>query len=335
MIEVSDSKLSRYAIHYVGNANNDTVRLSDTIFTDMSMELEAAWTTVAFQKFEQLDEYRFTHASDIHMNEMYAYATEIFRNESEFLAQSQHIATHLHNASQHPNIKSGELFIGLFDNCTWVDRTVRVLAIMKIDEKDTFIDVKQADGVLAIQDVEGISLKRVNNTALIVDFGNDTPSVFIRTKKKDDVVYWTERFLHVNVADESYHKTTEALQACKKFITKEDFTNTEKLTYLAKTLEYFEKEESFLPTTYVEEVFEAPNEAQRDTLLTMIAPLATDISLMAVEKVQKSYKRKIKLDDHIEIHVAMRDASDVEKYIESGIDEQGRKYYKVFFDEEQ
>ncbi|UZN01149.1 hypothetical protein OL548_29170 [Lysinibacillus sp. MHQ-1] len=27
------------------------------------------------------------------------------------------MAKHLHSVSQHPNIKSGELFIGLFENC--------------------------------------------------------------------------------------------------------------------------------------------------------------------------------------------------------------------------
>ena len=41
----------------------------------------------------------------------------IFDQETSFLEQSINIAKHLHSVSQHPNIKSGELFIGLFDNC--------------------------------------------------------------------------------------------------------------------------------------------------------------------------------------------------------------------------
>lgn len=334
MIDVSDSKLSRYSIHYVGNAHNDTVRLSDKVLTDLSIELEAAWTTVAFQKFESMQEYRFTHESNIHLNEMYAYATEIFRNEAEFLAQSQHIAKHLHQASQHPNIKDGELFIGLFEHCTWVDQTVRVLAVMKIDDKDTFIDIQQQDGQLAVQNMDGISLKRVNNTALIIDFGDDTPAVFIRTRKKEDVVYWTERFLHASVADESFYKTTEALATCKKFITKEAFTNTEKLGYLAKTLDYFEKEDNFSPMSYIYEVFDEPEQAQSEALMTMLTPFTTPISLTAVEKAHKSYKRKIKLDEHIEIQVMMHDIEDVEKYIKTGVDETGRKYYTFYFHEE-
>lgn len=332
MIEVSDSKLSRYTIHYVGS-QDDGVKLSNDVFMTPSMELEAAWTTVAFQKFEQLDEYTFFHDSDLKLHDMHAYATEVFHNESEFLTQSHHIAKHLQAASTHPNIKNGELFIGLFDNCTWVDQAVRVLAVMKIDEKDTFIDVAEHDGELRVQDVEGISLKRINNTALIVDFG-DRLSVFIRTKKKEDVVYWTERFLQVKIADESYAKTNEALTLCKKFITKEHFTNTEKLSYLAKTLDYFHEEATFIPTNYVEAVFDAPEDVQRDTLMTMLMPLSTPISQTAVEKAQKSYKRKIKLDEHIEIQVTMNNRDDVDKYIETGIDEQGRKFYKLYFHEE-
>lgn len=334
MIEVSDSTLSRYVIHYVGNANDDIVNVSEHVFTDVPMELEAAWTTVAFQKFEQMTEYRFFHESSLTLHDLYAYASEIFRNESAFLAQSQLIAKHLHNASTHPNIKNGELFIGLFDHCTWVDRRVRVLAIMKIDEKDTFIDIAQTEGGLRVTDVEGISLKRINNTALIVDLGNGELSVFVKTKKKEDVVYWTERFLQAKVADESYVKTNEALTLCKKFITKEDYTNTEKLTYLTKTLDYFQQQDHFHVNDYMEAVFEEPDAPTRDTLVTMLAPLTTPISISAVEKAQKAYKRKIRLDEHIEIQVMLDSQEDVERYIETGMDEQGRKFYKLYFHEE-
>lgn len=334
MIEVSDSTLSRYAIHYVGNASDDVVKLSEHVFTDVPVELEAAWTTVAFQKFEQMTEYRFFHESSLTLHDLHAYASEIFRHESEFLAQSQLIAKHLHNASTHPNIKNGELFVGVFDNCTWVDQTVRVLAIMKIDEKDTFIDIVPKEDGIDVQDVEGISLKRVNNTALIVDFGQGDYSVFVKTKKKEDVVYWTERFLQAKVADESYAKTNEALTLCKKFITKEHYTNTEKITYLTKTLDYFHEQENFHVNDYVEVVFEQPEEKTRDTLVSLLAPLTTPISLSAVEKAQKAYKRKIKLDEHIEIQVMLDAQEDVERYIETGVDENGRKFYKLYFHEE-
>lgn len=72
----------------------------------------------------------------------------------------------------------------------------------------------------------------------------------------------------------------------------------------------------------------------RDTVVTMLTPLATPISLSAVEKAEKSYKRKIKLDEHIEIQVTMNSQDDVARFIETGIDESGRKYYKLYYSEE-
>lgn len=335
MIEVSDSQLSRYAIHVVGNANEGTVTLSNDVLHATTLELEAAWTDVAFQKFEQMEEYRFFHESSLTLHDMYVYATEIFRSESEFLLQSQLIAKHLHNASTHPNIKEGELFVGLFENVAWVDRAVRVLAIMKIDDKETFINVSQQDGQLHVSDVAGISVKRPNNTALIVQLAEDDVRVFVRTRKKDETLYWTERFLQAKIADESYVKTNEALKLCKKLITKDDtFSNTEKIDYLTKTLDYFYESEQLSPTNYVNAVFDEPEEALRDTVVTMLTPLATPISLSAVEKAEKSYKRKIKLDEHIEIQVTMNSQDDVARFIETGIDESGRKYYKLYYSEE-
>ena len=81
--------------------------------------LEAAFTQLAFHKIDFEQQYEFFHETDIGLNEVYTYVNSIFDHESSFLEQSKNIATHLHSVSQHPNIKSGELFIGLFENCLW------------------------------------------------------------------------------------------------------------------------------------------------------------------------------------------------------------------------
>ncbi len=333
MLEVSESKLAQYVVHYV----SDTLVLGEEVFSHPEVMLEAAFTQLAFNKLDFEQQYEFFHESNIGLNEVYTYVKAIFDEEGSFLEQSKHIATHLHSASGHPNIKSGELFIGLFDNCFMSTEAKKVIAIVKIEEKEMFLDVKNEQNKVTVNGIDGINVKKINNMAVIVDMGADeAPVVFMKTKKKEDVVYWQERFLKVKVADEHYHKTNLALTECKKYILKEEsFSNPEKLGLLNKTLDYFRSEEEFQVNDYIETVFEAADSTQKDIIVNSVKPYETVISESAIAKAEKSYKRKIKLDSAIEIQVNVRDIEQMDELIEIGFDEEtNRKFYKIYFNEE-
>ncbi|KAA0966247.1 nucleoid-associated protein [Sporosarcina sp. ANT_H38] len=333
MLEVTESKLAQYVVHYV----SDTLVWGDEVFSQPEVMLEAAFTQLAFNKVDFEQQYDFFHETDIGLNEVYSYVNSIFDQESNFLKQSKHIATHLQSVSQHPNIKSGELFIGLFDNCLWQSEVKKVIAIVKIDEKEMFLDVQNDQNKVIVSGIDGINVKKINNMAVIVDMGPDVaPAVFMKTKKKEDVVYWQERFLKIKVADEQYHKTNLALTECKKFIIKEEsFTNTKKLGLLNKTLEYFRNEEEFQVDDYIETVFEGTDPVKKDIIVNSAKPYETVISESAIFKAEKNFKRKIKLDSNIEIQVNVRDIEQIDELIEVGYDEAtNRKFYKIYFQEE-
>lgn len=333
MLEVSESKLAQYVVHYMG----DELVLGQEAFQQPEVMLEAAFTQLAFHKLDVDQQYAFFHETDIGLNEVYTYVKSIFDNQNSFLDQSQHIAKHLHSVSQHPNIKSGELFIGLFENCLFNNEVRKAISIVKIEEKEMFLDVKSEQNKVVVNGIDGINVKKINNMGVIVDMGQDEkPAVFLKTKRKEDVVYWQERFLKLKVADESFHKTNLALTECKKYILKEEtFTNTDKLGFLNKTLEYFRNEEEFQVDNYIETVFETANEVQKDVLINTVKPYETEISESAIAKAEKNYKRKIKLDENIEIQVNVRDIEKVNELIEVGYDEvTNRKFYKIYFEEE-
>lgn len=98
MLEVSESKLAQYVVHYV----SDTLVLGEEAFVRPEVMLEAAFTQLAFNKIDWEQQYEFFHESDIGLNEVYTYTKSIFEDESSFLEQSKHIATHLNSASQTP-----------------------------------------------------------------------------------------------------------------------------------------------------------------------------------------------------------------------------------------
>jgi len=313
MLEVNESKLAHYSIHFL------------------------SFTQLAFSKIELEQQYEFFHETDIALNEVFAYSKKIFEQDGSFLEQSQNMAKHLHSVSQHPNIKSGELFIGLFENCFLLNEVKKVVAIVKIDEKEMFLDVKNDNNKMIIYGVDGINVKKINNMAIIVEMGQEQPpAVFIKTKRKEDIVYWQERFLKIKAADEHYHKTDLALNECKKYILKEEnYSNTEKLGFLNKTLDYFRNEEEFQVDHYIETVFEQADATQKDILVNSVKPYETVISDSALEKAEKKYKRKIKLDSNIEIQVNIQHIDQIDELIEVGYDEAtNRKFYKIYFQDE-
>ncbi|MEK4521522.1 hypothetical protein MKX96_07850 [Psychrobacillus sp. FSL W7-1493] len=333
MLEVNESKLDQYIVHYAG----DSLILGDEAYPQPEVILEAAFTQLAFNKVDFEQQYDFFHQTDLGLNEVYTYVKTIFENKNSFLEQSKNIAVHLQSVSQHPNIKNGELFIGLFENCIWNTEAKRAISIVKIDEKEMYLDVKNEQEKVIVNGVDGINVKKINNIAVILDMGADAPpAVFMKTKKKEDVVYWQERFLNIRVADEHFQKTSLALTECKKYIVKEEsFTNTEKLGLLNKTLDYFRNEEAFEVDEYIETVFEKADQVQKDIIINSVKPFETVISESAIAKIEKNYKRKIKLDSNIEIQVNVRDIEQVEQLIEVGYDEvTNRKFYKIYFQEE-
>lgn len=333
MLEVSDSKLAQYIIHFI----SDSLVLGEESFTHPEVMLEAAFTQLAFSKIDLEQQYEFFHETNIALNEVFTYVSAIFNEEKSFLEQSKNIAKHLHSVSHHPNIKSGELFIGLFDNCFFMNEAKKIVAIVKIDEKEMFLDVKNDQNKMIIHGIDGINVKKINNMAIIVDMGEEqVPAVFMKTKRKEDIVYWQERFLKIKAADEHYHKTNLALTECKKYILKEDnFSNTEKLGLLNKTLDYFRNEDEFQVNEYIETVFDKTDSTQRELIINSVKPYETIISESALEKAEKKYKRKIKLDSNIEIQVNVQNIEQVDELIEVGYDEAtNRKYYKIYFQEE-
>ncbi len=333
VLEVSESKLSSYIVHGI----EEQLVLGDEVFSQPEVLLEAAFAQLAFSKVKFEQQYDFFHETNLELNEIYTYAKAIFADEQNFFEESKHIATHLHSVSNHPNIKNGSLFVGLFDNCLVGNESKKVLALVKIDEKELFLDVKSEENKMIVNGVDGINVKKINNAAILIDMGPDEPpAVFLRTRRQEEIVYWQERFLKVKVADEQYEKTDLALQEVKKYILKEEeYTNTEKLSLLNKTLDYFRNEESFQVDDYIEEVFETADEVKKSVIINRVKPYETIISESAIEKAEKGYKRKIKLDEHIEIVVNVRDIEAVDQLIETGEDEEtGRKFYKIYFEEE-
>ena len=90
-------------------------------------------------KFEEY--FNLYHESDLNLNEVYSFATQIFNDPDLLYEQSVNLAKHLYEQSNHPKIKVGEFFIVYFSDCQVGRETVEAIGLIKAETKDTFLKV--------------------------------------------------------------------------------------------------------------------------------------------------------------------------------------------------
>lgn len=167
--------------------------------------------------------------------------------------------------------------------------------------------------------------------------------VIDNVNKSNEAQYWKDDFLKlVSLADE-YHHTKEFLSMTKAYATEQftkDFevSKTDQINLLNRSINYFKNNHVFNKTAFEEEVLHHPETIESFRSFDEQYPKANfidiqeefDISKQAVRKQSRVYKSVLKLDRNFHIYIhGNRDM------IERGIDEQGRKYYKIYFEEEQ
>jgi len=116
-----------------------------------------------------------------------------------------------------------------------------------------------------------------------------------------------------------------------------EVSKADKIDFLNKTVDYFKKHEQFDKQEFENEVFrdEEVIESFRKFDQTYrekndLEPTDNfEISAQAVKKQARVFKKVLKLDKNF--HVYIHGNRDL---IEQGIDENGRKFYKLYYEEE-
>jgi hypothetical protein len=161
--------------------------------------------------------------------------------------------------------------------------------------------------------------------------------------KQNDTQYWVNDFLQVQPYADSYHNTDKYLGLCKNFISNEytekfEVSKSDQIDLLNRSMDYFKSKEQFNIQEFASEVIHHPEVV--DTFMEYKQKFEAsrnfeiqdefDIHLSAVKKQQKSFKSILKLDKNFHVYIHGR-----RDLMEKGYDEMtGKKYYKIYFDEE-
>jgi hypothetical protein len=347
MTGIDGVQLEKVMVHKVGNpSRGEELKLSVNPLTLNDEIVRGLLTKYFLGAFNENELFRFTHLSDINLNEVYTYVRGIFEDPDTFIQQSAVLAQFLYSKSTHSKVKEGELYVVLLDRVMFEQEYVRALGIFKSESKETFLKVFQHGQSWEVIHEEGININKLDKGCLI--FNTNTVEgykccVVDSTNKQNDAQYWVTDFLQVQPYADSYHHTDKYLSLCKNFVTNEyaekfDVSKSEQIDMLNRSMDYFKTKEQFNLQEFTEEVIHHPEVV--DTFMAYKKNFESsrnfeiedefDIHLSAVKKQQRVFKTVLKLDKNFHIYIHGR-----RDLIERGIDEMtGKKYYKIFYDEE-
>jgi len=343
MQNVEIGKMDKLIIHFVGNKNNgDGVKFSN-LLTDFS-DVEDYISPLINRNFKTEEFYQFYFNPSLELNPMYHFISSIFNNKDSFIEQSQNAARYLYDKSNHPQIKGGELCVAYINDCRFEDEEVDCVAIFKSESKETILEVNSLKNGIGLKNVKGLSTRKLDKGCLIFNTSKEAGfilSVIDNTNRSAEAQYWKDEFLGVQPIKNEYHQTNEFLGITKEFITKEladvEVSKSDQIELLNRSVDYFKTHSIFDKEEFVGEVFSDSNIIEsfrkfdqqfREEKEVELAD-HFEISSSAVKRQAKAFKRVLKLDKNFHIYIH----GDGE-LIKQGIEEDGRKFYKIYYQDE-
>lgn len=344
MINYSNLQIEKLVIHRVGNKHRGEKNFISKSLFHPNAEMEDTLLHYFLKPIEKTrDIFRFQNLMGDNYNKIFGYASIIFGDKERFQDQAVNILYHLYNQSDHPNIKSGEVYITYFSDLLIDDEVVDAVGIFKSEVKSTFLQVSDTGENLLIDKLEGIHIEKLDKGCLIVNSEQaDGFRVLSVDNNRYDALYWTHHFLNVDlVEDENFH-TKLYLDMCKEFSTEVIAPQTDKreqVQFLANSVDYFAKHEVFDFEDFANQV--VPNgdfskefrQYQEDFGLENVNGF--EISQTALKTAKRKIKNSIRLDTNMQIKLDFNKLEDGYHFIERGYDEKRQMYfYKLYFNEE-
>lgn len=201
MIDISSARVAKLIVHRIGNKLRDeglTLSQEEAEHTSTLDDLFLKNYLAPVVRHGNL--YKFYHESDISLNTVYHFAKLSFQSQEAFAAHSQSIAKHLYSASTHPNIGGGEFIVILFDDVRIDGRVEQALGLFRIEGKNDYLDIADANGSLQVIERIGISLEKIQKGAIAISGG---PGLYVIDTLSQKTKYWLEAFLKAVPGDTS------------------------------------------------------------------------------------------------------------------------------------
>ncbi len=346
MIEYTNSIIEKVSVHNVGNkTNGEALHLSKSLLDISDEKVRELLSKFFLTSFSNPEYHSFTFSNEeFTLNPLYVFASQIFGDAKQFQKTSVDIAKHLYEISIHPQIKPGDLFITYLTEIVVEDEVTDAIGIFKSENKQSFLKLDREQQSYSIRCEDGINIEKLDKGCLI--FNTDKESGYkiciIDKSNKTEAQFWKDSFLQLKPYSDVYHYTKDLMNITKCYIAKElpeefEINKTEQIDLLNRSAEYFKTHDTFDKGDYEKEVFRDSKMIKSFRKFDESFRNENDIeyednfeiSPSAVKNGMRAFKSVLKLDKNFHIYIH----GDVE-LIQQGVEKDGRKYYKIYYDRE-
>ncbi len=337
--------ITKIAAHHVGNKNNEEGIEFSKQLIETNDSINTLLATYFLSPFKSEEYFRFSHENDLKYNEVYQYICHIFEQPDQLFEKSIHLSKFLYEQSIHPKIKSGELYVVYFKDCVVDGEMADAIGLFKSENKDLFLKIHSENGQFVFEAEQGININRLDKGCIVFNIEKEkgfVASIVDHTNKNSEALYWMNQFLHVKQREDEFFYTQNVMSIYSQFVKEElpqqfDVSKGDQVDLIQRSVEYFKEKETFDIADFEETVITQPEiiesfqqykeEKTKEQEIEIVDQF--NINDKAVKKEQKNFKSVIKLDKNFHIYVHGN-----RNLLESGIDEEGRKFYKIYYKEE-
>ncbi|WP_340063796.1 nucleoid-associated protein [Ascidiimonas aurantiaca] len=350
MINLYNAQIDSLSVHRVGNkSRNESVFLSSEPYP-LNDEISAVLKEYFFKSFREKEEnyFRFVHEVDIEFATLFPIVTDVFKDPSVTHENSKKIATHLFEQSNHPHIKSGEVYIAHFTDVIVDNEKTNAIGIFKSELKHDFLQFEEKATHLEIVIQQGINIHKLDKGCLIFNLNKEEGyKILSIDSNRYDTKYWLENFLGVDALTDENFFTKKYLKFCQDFakdVVRPAEDKKEEVMFMNRAVNHFAKNDTFEETNFLNEVMDNPDlipefkhyKVEKGPKYSIEDVSNFPIANKAVSDARKKIKNVINLDTHIQIKMDFVNPESAEKFVEKGWDEERQMYYYlVYFNREE
>lgn len=250
------------------------------------------------------------------------------------------IARHLISVADGQDMPPGELIVARFSDVESGGAAHEAVGIFKFDDKDIFLESRVEKQNVLLRMKRGLGGNKPKKACLVLYTPKGHTLFLIDDQSSTD--YWQHAFIRARPKKDHVNSTSDVMQLAKTFITEQlpqDFVveKADQIDLLNRSVQYFKSHEAFDKEEFANEVFQQESTIRSFNQYSDRFQEEQDVQLQdnfeiapqAVKRQARVFKSVLKLDKNFHIYIH----GDRNK-IEQGVDDKGRKFYKIYYEQE-
>jgi hypothetical protein len=339
MINGKEALVEEFVLHHIGASE------AQSVFNDYSAVLEGPEEQAFLRKLflkpfsTVLHTCEFARAKGAKKGVLHGLCSNVEEGEG-LIPVSVEIAKHMIQAASEHDVKGGDLYVVKFNAVELGSASYPAIGIYKFDDKEVFIESKVTSKNVAMKLKRGLGTIKPSKACLVL-FTDENYTIFT-IDGTGSTEFWHTDFIGLRAKQDHVNSTSNVLELTKSFITDQlpqdfEIAKADQIDLLNRSVDYFKKNAEFDRASFAQEVFQEEGVIESyqrfgDRFKESHEVDIEDnfeISAQAVKRQARIFKSVLKLDKNFHIYIH----GDRNK-IEHGVDESGRKFYKIFYEQE-